>query len=244
MDHRDPAALTGSADALRLRGVSKYFDGKPVIQNVEFDLPWGEVHALLGENGAGKSTLMNVLAGIYSADRGAIDVNGTPVEIRSPAQAMRHGIGMVHQHFKLVPAFTARENLHLAASSLDMTPHSVDAKINDVLAQTGLAVALDAAVGTLSVAERQRIEILKSLILGARILILDEPTAVLTDQEANTLLDLMRDLARSGCAVVFITHKLREVTQVADRVSTLRKGEMVMAGHAVADVTPRALSLA
>ncbi|MEM8537482.1 MAG: ABC transporter ATP-binding protein [Pseudomonadota bacterium] len=244
MEQLNPAAMDGAADALRLRSVSKSFGELAVLQSVDFDVRWGEVHALLGENGAGKSTLMNILAGIYSFDDGEIDVNGERMDIRSPAHAMRHGIGMVHQHFKLVSAFTARENLHLAASSLNMTHTAVDADIEKVLSQTGLGVPLDVAVGTLSVAERQRIEILKTLILGARILILDEPTAVLTDQEAGALLDLMRDLAGSGRAIVFITHKLREVMQVADRVSTLRQGQMVMAGHTVADVTPQDLSIA
>ncbi|MEM6663119.1 MAG: ABC transporter ATP-binding protein [Pseudomonadota bacterium] len=238
------AAPDGAAFALEVTGVSKSFGEARVLDSVDFDLRWGEVHALLGENGAGKSTLMNILTGIYAADAGQIHLNGAPVPVRSPADAMALGIGMVHQHFKLILPFTVRENLRLAAGSTGDDWTAIDAKISEVLEKTGLDVSLDVPVGTLSVAERQRTEILKVLLLGARILILDEPTAVLTDHEAERLLALMRDLVGSGHAVVFITHKLREVMAVGDRVSTLRKGRMVLRGKAVADVTSADLSIA
>ncbi|MEM1345971.1 MAG: ABC transporter ATP-binding protein [Pseudomonadota bacterium] len=232
------------APALQVRGVSKRFAEAHVLDGVDFDLRWGEVHALLGENGAGKSTLMNILTGLYTVDAGQIAVDGAAAAIRSPSDAMALGIGMVHQHFKLVQPFTARENLRLAAGSTGLDWPAIDARLTEVLAQTGLEVALDTPVATLSVAERQRIEILKALILGARILILDEPTAVLTDQEATRLLSLLRDLAASGHAIVFITHKLREVMAAGDRVSTLRRGRMVMQAQAVAGVSAADLSRA
>lgn len=232
--------------ALQVRGITKSFGDARVLDDVDFDLRWGEVHALLGENGAGKSTLMNILTGIYAADAGQIEIDGAIAAIRSPSDAMALGIGMVHQHFKLVLPFTARENLRLAAGSTTDGHDwaAIDARIQAVLERTGLEVSLDVPVSTLSVAERQRIEILKVLILGARILILDEPTAVLTDQEAEKLLGQMRDLVAADHAIVFITHKLREVMAAGDRVSTLRQGRLVMQGQTVAKVTSSELSVA
>ncbi|MEL7467777.1 MAG: ABC transporter ATP-binding protein [Pseudomonadota bacterium] len=240
------AASADAAPALDVRGVSKRFGEATVLDGVDFDLRKGEVHALLGENGAGKSTLMNILTGIYAADEGQIAVCGAPARIRSPSDAVALGIGMVHQHFKLVMPFTGRENIRLAAGTARAGCDwvTVDARIAEVLRLTGLDVDLDVSVSALSVAERQRIEILKALTLGAEILILDEPTAVLTDQEAERLLGLMRDLASAGHAIVFITHKLREVMTAGDRVSTLRQGRMVMRGRAVTEVTSQALSVA
>lgn len=240
----DQAAPDGAAFALQVADVSKTFGEAQVLDSVDFDLRWGEVHALLGENGAGKSTLMNILTGIYAADAGQVALDGVPAAIRAPSDAMALGIGMVHQHFKLILPFTARENLRLAAGSTGSDWAEIDAKIAEVLERTGLEVSLDTPVSALSVAEHQRIEILKVLILGARILILDEPTAVLTDQEAERLLSLMRDLVTSGHAIIFITHKLREVMAVGDRVSTLRQGQMVMDGQAVTGVTSADLSTA
>ncbi|MEE4188054.1 MAG: ATP-binding cassette domain-containing protein, partial [Roseobacter sp.] len=237
------AVPPGAAFALRVHGVTKTFGKAVILQNADFDLRRGEVHALLGENGAGKSTLMNILTGIYTADAGTIEVDGLPVRIQSPAAAQKLGIGMVHQHFKLVMPFTGRENIRLAAGAMANWAET-DARISDVVKRIDLNAELDVPVSHLSIAERQRIEILKALTLGARILILDEPTAVLTDQEAEKLLALMRDLAASDHAIVFITHKLREVMAAGDRVSTLRRGKMVMHGDQVADVTSTDLSTA
>ena len=239
-------ASTGAATALRIIGVSKSFGDAKVLDQVDFDLRRGEIHALLGENGAGKSTLMNVLAGIYAADAGQIEVDGSPASVHSPAASIALGIGMVHQHFRLVMPFTGRENVRLAAGAVsDLADWAaVDARIDEVLARIGLTVSLDVPVSTLSVAEQQRIEILKVLTLGARILVLDEPTAVLTDAESDRLLALMRDLAASDHSIIFITHKLREVMAAGDRVSTLRQGRMVLSGRAVTDVSSNELSIA
>ena len=237
------AAPSGAALALCVRGVSKTFGDAVVLDAANFELRQGEVHALLGENGAGKSTLMNILTGIYAADAGTVEVDGAAVQVQSPAAAQVLGIGMVHQHFKLVMPFTGRENVRLAAGAT-ATWAETDARIDDVLKRINLKVELDIPVVKLSIAERQRIEILKALTLGSRILILDEPTAVLTDQEAEMLLALMRDLAASDHAIIFITHKLREVIAAGDRVSTLRRGKMVMHGDQVADITSADLSTA
>ncbi|MEM7210477.1 MAG: ABC transporter ATP-binding protein [Pseudomonadota bacterium] len=239
-------AAPSSSVALQVRGISKRFGDANVLENVDFDLRWGEVLALLGENGAGKSTLMNILTGIYAADTGQVEVDGAAAEFRSPSDAMALGIGMVRQHLKLVLPFTGRENLRLASGASDtgIDWATLDVRISVVLERTGLDVDLDIPVSSLSVAERQRIEIIKALLLGARILILDEPTAALTDQESERLLQLMRDLVDSGHAIVFITHKLREVVAAGDRVSTLRHGNTVMSGHTVADVTSAELSTA
>jgi simple sugar transport system ATP-binding protein len=244
-------SLSTTAPALDMRGVVKRFGETVVLDAVDFDLRRGEVHALLGENGAGKSTLMNLLAGIYAADAGTVRVNGAEVALRGPAAAAALGIGMVHQHFRLAAPFTGRENIRLAAGVLPAlrARDAVDRRIAQVLADTALAevgrpMPLDTPVGGLAVADRQRIEILKALVLGARILVLDEPTAVLTDAEAEGLLALVRRLAAADHAVVLITHKLREVMAAGDRVSVLRRGRMVLAGVQAAQVTPDALSAA
>ncbi|PWR03772.1 hypothetical protein DKT77_04485 [Meridianimarinicoccus roseus] len=231
-----------AAAALQLRGITKTFGAVRVLDRVDFDARAGEIHALLGENGAGKSTLMNVLNGIYAADAGVVVLAGAPAAIRSPAQATRAGIGMVHQSFRLVGPFTGRENLRLAASHLAWS--EVDRRATDLMARIGLEAPLDVPVARLSMAEQQRIEILKALVLGARMLVLDEPTAVLTDAEADRLLALMRDLAGAGLAIVLITHKLREVMAAGDRVSVLRRGRMVMGGVAVSETSAADLSLA
>ncbi|MEM8731493.1 MAG: ABC transporter ATP-binding protein [Pseudomonadota bacterium] len=232
-------APAGAMAALRISGASKSFGDHLVLDQVDFDLAAGEVHALLGENGAGKSTLMNLLSGIYAADAGEISIDGAQVNITGPAAAVAQGIGMVHQHFKLVQPFSGRENLHLATAGLPTVPPRavVEDQISALLARSGLQVDLDSPVGRLSVAEQQRIEILKALLLGARILVLDEPTAVLTDAEADRLLKLIRDLASQGHAIIFITHKLREVIAAGDRVSVLRRGRMVLANRPVEEVT-------
>ena len=226
--------MTGDTPLLTMEGITKTFGGVPVLDDVSLALAAGEVHALLGENGAGKSTLMNVLAGIYAADAGEIRIGRAPVHIRRPADATAHGIGMVHQHFRLVAGFTASENLLLAASGrAGITSTKVAAtQLREMGDRIGLAVRPDTPIRDLSIAERQRVEILKVLVVGARILILDEPTAVLTDQEAEGLLALVRTLAGQGLAIVLITHKLREVIAACDRVSVMRKGRITLAGVA------------
>ncbi|MEL6205169.1 MAG: ABC transporter ATP-binding protein [Pseudomonadota bacterium] len=230
--------------ALEAHGLAKRFGDALVLDHVDFALAAGEIHALLGENGAGKSTLMNILTGLYSPEAGHVRVGGVAVAIRSPGEALALGIGMVHQHFRLAAAFTGRENVRLATGNLPALRGRgrTDAALDHALARTGLEVPLDEPVGDLSVADQQRIEILKALSLGARILILDEPTAVLTDQEGDRLLAMVRRLASSGTSVVLITHKLREVLAASDRVSVMRAGRMVLAARGVDEVSAEILA--
>ena len=223
---------SGAAPALEMQGVSKAFDGRPALIDASFSLAWGEVHALVGENGAGKSTLMNVATGVYAADSGTEIVDGEAVVIRGPGDATAAGLGMVHQHFRLVGRFSVAENVLLAlgrGSHVRSVAEAADL-VAAKAAEVGLGVRPDAMVANLSVAERQRAEILKVLVLGARIVILDEPTAVLTESEADALLAFTRRLADQGHAVVLITHKLREVAARSDRVTVMRQGRTVLAG--------------
>ncbi|WP_244476916.1 ABC transporter ATP-binding protein [Methylobacterium sp. Leaf117] len=215
--------------ALELLGVSKTFDGFQALAKADFAVETGEVHALLGENGAGKSTLMNVAAGLYRPDQGRIRVRGREVELSGPVAARHLGIGMVYQHYKLVKAFNAVENILLAqgAPRYGTGLAEVEAAIRAQSEAVGFAVDLRRPVGSLSVAEQQRVEILKVLVAGAGILILDEPTAVLTDREAEALLTTMQALARQGAAVILVTHKLGEVQRHADRVTVMRGGRIV-----------------
>jgi simple sugar transport system ATP-binding protein len=197
---------------------------------VDFDLRAGEVHALLGENGAGKSTLMNVLYGLYAPDEGEILVGGEPVRIASPRDAIDLGVGMVHQQFMLVPVMTVAENVVLGAEPrrgplLDLA--AARDRVEKLSERFGLAVRPDALVESASVGQQQRVEILKALYRGARVLVLDEPTAVLTPQEAQALFATIRSLLETGTAVVFITHKLGEVLEIADRITVLRGGRAV-----------------
>jgi len=218
--------------AVEMRQIHKYFPSSDVTANraVEFSARRGEVHALVGENGAGKTTLMNILYGLIQPDQGEILVEGRPVHIGHPNEAIRLGIGMVHQHFKLVPSFSVAENIMLG-----MEPHTAGVlrrrdeleAVRRLADQFGLPVEPTARVRELPVGMQQRVEILKTLQRQARILVLDEPTAVLTPQEARELFTVVRQLAESGRTVIFITHKLLEVMEVADRVSVMRKGEMV-----------------
>ena len=237
---------TPPVPALRLRGLTKTFGTARVLQEVDFDLEHGEIHALLGENGAGKSTLMNILGGIYAADGGHVEIDGRRATINAPGQALALGIGMVHQHFRLAAPFTARENVALAAGALPSLRRrgQIEGRLAEAMERTGLHVPLDRPVARLSVADRQRVEILKALSLGARILVLDEPTAVLTDDEATRFLSVMRRLADDGQAIIFISHKLREVTATSDRVSVLRRGQMVLKGQAVPGISVQALARA
>ena len=197
---------------------------------VDFELRRGEVHALLGENGAGKSTLMSILYGLYSPDEGEVEIDGESVEIHSPSDAIARGIGMVHQHFMLVPVMTVAENIVLGAEPrrgalLDVGEAS--RRVKELSDRYGFAVDPDAVIEDVTVGTQQRVEILKTLYRGARILVLDEPTAVLTAQEAGELFEVLRALKEDGVAVVFISHKLGEVLEVADRVTVLRRGRKI-----------------
>jgi general nucleoside transport system ATP-binding protein len=216
---------------LSARGIVKRFPGVLADDHVDLDLHPGEVLALLGENGAGKSTLMNVLYGLYAPDAGQISLDGRPVQLRSPSDAIALGIGMVHQHFMLVPTLTVAENVMLGLEParvggvLDLA--EVRRQVRDLSQRFGLPVDPDAYVRDLPVGVQQRVEILKALYRQARILILDEPTAVLTPQEAGELFRVLRTLARGGAGIVFITHKLHEVFAVADRIVVMRAGRVV-----------------
>ena len=216
--------------AVELRGIDKRFG--PVHANKAIDLvvPAGTIHGIVGENGAGKSTLMNILYGFYQADSGEILVDGTPTTIKGPQDAIRAGIGMVHQHFMLVEPFSVLENLLLGAEGGFTLAEGVERARGEVAAlerDYGLEVDLDAPVASLPVGVQQRVEILKALFRGARVLILDEPTGVLTPQEADHLFRILRNLKAQGRTIILITHKLREIMAVTDQVSVMRGGAMV-----------------
>jgi ABC-type uncharacterized transport system ATPase subunit len=218
------------ASALDLRGIVKTFGAVRANDGVDLVVDWGQVHALLGENGAGKSTLMNVLYGLVRPDAGEIILDGNSVRIDGPEDAIRRGIGMVHQHFMLIPVLTVAENVVLGheqsrAGVLDARAAARD--VEELSTRYGLEVPPAALVGDLSVGLQQRVEILKALYRGARLLILDEPTAVLTPQEIERLFEIIRGLKAEGKAVIFITHKLREVMAIADRITVMRRGKVV-----------------
>jgi len=216
--------------AIELVAINKRFGEVHANKDVSFRVERGTIHGIVGENGAGKSTLMSILYGFYEADSGEVRVNGSPIAIRTPNDAISAGIGMVHQHFMLVEPLTVVENVMLGAEGGAML-RAGEAKVRAELARLsrdyGLAIDVDATVGDLSVGLQQRVEILKALYRGAEILILDEPTAVLTPPEADALFDLLRSLKEQGKTVILITHKLREIMAVTDRVSVMRRGEMV-----------------
>ena len=218
-----------SQEAARLSAITKSFFGVPANDGVDFDLRWGEIHALLGENGAGKSTLCSVLAGLYHPDSGEIRLDGERVDLASPQQALEHGVGMVYQHFRLVYRFTVAENLALGhpETGFVTSRRSLERQVAELGRRYGLEVSPRASIWQLSVGEQQRVEILKLLYRGVRILILDEPTAVLTPQEAQSLFSTMRAMAADGQAIIFVSHKLDEVLEVSDRVTVLRDGERV-----------------
>ena len=220
--------MSEAVNAIEMRGIVKRFPGVLANDRVDFDLRQGEIHALLGENGAGKSTLMNVLAGLYRQEEGTIRVHGEPVSFRSPRDAIAHGIGMVHQHFMLVPSLTVTENILLG---LDQPRFVINLpeyhrQISDLEKEFGLSVAPEAKIWQLTVGEQQRVEILKMLYRGADVLIMDEPTAVLAPQEVDELFETLRSMTAEGKSIVFISHKLHEVMAISDRITVLRKGCM------------------
>jgi ABC-type uncharacterized transport system ATPase subunit len=217
------------APALELKGISKSFGGFQAIAGADFSVNPGEVHALLGENGAGKSSLMNVAAGLYAPDDGRIFVGGREVRPEGPRGAMALGIGMVHQHYKLVKAFNAIDNvlLTLRDGNYATLARGAEARMAELCRKLNFDVDLKRPVGGLSVAEQQRVEILKVLLAGTKVLVLDEPTAVLTDRESDSLLATVRGLAAGGTAVVLVTHKLNEVQKYADRVTVMRGGKTI-----------------
>ncbi|HEX5260064.1 MAG TPA: ATP-binding cassette domain-containing protein, partial [Gaiellales bacterium] len=218
------------APLLELRGITKRFGSLVANDAIDLEVAPGEVHALLGENGAGKSTLMNVLYGLYTPDAGEIEMDGRRLRMRSPRDAIDAGIGMVHQHFMLIPVMTVTENIVLASeprSGVLFDRGKARETVRELSERYGLAVRPDDRVEEIGVAQQQRVEILKALYRSARMLILDEPTAVLTPQEAAELFAVIRSLREQGTSVIFISHKLNEVLEIADRITVLRRGQAV-----------------
>lgn len=232
-----PVATDTVQPSLEMCGITKRFPGVLANDNVNLALYPGEIHALLGENGAGKSTLMNILAGIYTPNEGSIFLNGQPVDINNPKKAVELGIGMIHQHFKLVETLTVAENILLCSDSCRfmLSKKEMNKRIRECSEQYGLEVDPSAKIWQLSVGEQQRVEIVKQLFYGADLLILDEPTSVLTPQETEALFKTLRRMAGEGKTILFITHKLFEVISYADRITVLRHGKtidtMPMADH-------------
>ena len=229
---------------VEMRGIVKRFPGVLANDRVDFELRAGEIHALLGENGAGKSTLMSVLAGLYKPDAGTIKVKGSQAEFSSPRDAIDAGIGMIHQHFMLVPSQTVTENILLGLNEprFFMRLNEYDRKIADLGDRFGLKVDPRAHIWQLSVGEQQRVELLKMLYRGANVLVMDEPTAVLAPQEIEGLFDTLRSMVKQGKSVIFISHKLQEVTAIADRVSVLRRGKATASGVPAKGVTRQELA--
>ncbi len=221
--------------AVDMRGITKQFPGVLANDHVDFSVRQGEIHALVGENGAGKTTLMNILYGLVHADSGEVLINGKTAHITGPRDAISLGIGMVHQHFMLIPVFSVGENIMLGREPVT-GPGVYDrsrarTEINDLTKRYGLALDPDARMGDLPVGLQQRAEIVKVLYRGANILILDEPTGVLTPQESKELFAVLRDLVKSGKTIIFISHKLREVLEISDRITVMRRGRVV--GHLI-----------
>ncbi len=219
--------------SLELRGITKTFGSFTANDSIDLKVETGQIHAILGENGAGKSTLMNIVYGLLKADSGEILIDGKVVDISNPSDALNVGIGMVHQHFMLIPVFSVAENImlgHEKSSKLRVLDlDQARAAIRAISEDFGLQVDPDAIVETLPVGIQQKVEIIKALIYEAKVLILDEPTAVLTPQETDELLNTMRDLKNKGTSIIFITHKLREVRAVADEITIIRRGKVVAA---------------
>src|SRR5688500_18751466 len=225
-------AASASAPVLELRGITKQFPGVLANDHVDFDLVPGEVHALLGENGAGKSTLMNIVYGLYKPDDGEILLKGKRVGFSSSKDAIRSGIGMVHQHFMLIPVMSVSENIILAEEPTQAGLLDYDAaekRVKELADSFNFHIDPNAKIENIGVGQEQRVEILKALYRRADILILDEPTAVLTPQEAVELFGILRTLTREGMAIIIISHKLNEVLDIADRVTVLRRGQKIEA---------------
>jgi simple sugar transport system ATP-binding protein len=232
------------APILELQNITKRFPGVVANDRINLTLDKGEIHALLGENGAGKTTLMNILYGLYHPDEGKIMIHEREVRISSPSEAIRMGIGMVHQHFMLIPPFTVTENVMLGAEAFKngfLDQAGVAARIQKISEQYGLQVEPNAYVQNLSVGAQQRVEIIKILYRQADILILDEPTAVLTPQEVDDLFKIIRELKANGVSMIFISHKLKEVMDIADRITVLRGGRVIGTTQP-AETTPAALA--
>src|SRR6201995_4952069 len=223
--------MPDSPPLVALRGIEKHFGDVHALGGVNLDLRGGEIHALLGENGAGKTTLMNVLYGLMQPDEGEIVIDGGPVSFHSPKDAIAAGIGMVHQHFMLVPVFTVAENVTLGIEQADrvglLDRRRTRREVADLSHRYGLDVDPDALVEDLPVGIQQRVEIVKALVRQANVLILDEPTAVLTPAETEELFRIIRQLRDGGTSVIFISHKLREVQAIADTITVLRRGAVV-----------------
>lgn len=236
--------MSEGSNVVEMRGITKRFPGVLANEDVDFTLRAGEIHALLGENGAGKSTLMNVLTGLYRPEEGIIRINGNPVEFRSPKDAIEQGIGMVHQHFMLVPTQSVTENILLGLDEprFRLNLDHYDQVVADLADRYGLHVDPSVKIWQLSVGEQQRVEILKVLYRGANVLIMDEPTAVLAPQEIEELFKTLRSMVDEGKSIIFISHKLDEVLAIADRVTVLRKGKVSSAGVKTEGTTKKDLA--
>lgn len=213
--------------AIECKKITKTFGSVVANDQIDLKVKKGEILALLGENGSGKTTLMNMLSGIYHPDSGEILVNGQTVAINSPVDAMHLGIGMIHQHFKLVESFRAMDNIVIGTKGKRLTDKELSQKIKEICDKFGLEIEPEKRVYEMSVSEKQTVEIVKVLYKGADILILDEPTAVLTPQETERLFEILRKMKEKGCAIIIITHKLQEVLEISDRVTILRKGKSI-----------------
>ena len=226
-----PSAATVVAPALEMRGILKRYPGVIANDRIDLKVRPGEIHALLGENGAGKSTLMNILYGLARPDEGEILLDGVPVHIGGPSDAIAQGISMVHQHFMLVPVLTVAENILLGdetmANAVFLDRAEAARRIRELGARFGFEIDPEEKVGRLSVGWQQRVEILKALYREARVLVLDEPTAVLTPQETKEIFAVLRRLRDEGHSIIFISHKLYEVLEIADRITVIRRGKVV-----------------
>ena len=216
--------------AVEMRQITKKFGNFTANDSIDFDLKKGEIHALLGENGAGKSTLMNILYGLYTPTEGEIFINGEKTNISNPNDAIAHGLGMVHQHFMLIEPFKVYENIILGVEPMQgmfINRKKAREKVEDLSKKYGLSINVDSYIRDISVGMQQRVEILKALYRGAEILIFDEPTAVLTPQEIDEFIEIVRNLAAQGKSIIIITHKLKEIKAMADRCTIIRRGKKI-----------------